>query len=52
MRSVFNPNTSTNIAIAGTGSQFDFQFNLPVGISPFAVQGLAHPDGELATAKG
>lgn len=29
-----------------------YWFNFPVGISPFAVQGLAHPDGEIATAKG
>ena len=30
----------------------NYWFNFPVGISPFAVQGLAHPDGEIATAKG
>jgi (S)-2-hydroxy-acid oxidase len=30
---------------------FDYRNSIPLGVAPTAMQGLAHPDGELATAR-
>lgn len=31
---------------------FDLSLDMPIGIAPTAMQKMAHPDGEIATAKG
>lgn len=36
----------------GSVNVFNEQVSFPCGISPTAMQRLAHPDGEIATAKG
>lgn len=37
--------------ISTTSSVFGFQNSIPLGVAPTAMQCLAHPDGELATAR-
>ena len=44
LRNVYNINMKTTIL----GDEIDF----PVGMSPTAIQRMAHDDGELATARG
>ena len=44
MRDVSNVNMKTTIM----GSEIDF----PIGISPTAMQKMAHPEGEVVTAGG
>ncbi|KAF2023377.1 FMN-dependent alpha-hydroxy acid dehydrogenase [Setomelanomma holmii] len=43
LRDVSSVNTSVSI--------FDYTNSIPLGVAPTAMQGLAHPDGELATAR-
>ena len=35
-----------------TVSAFGTKFNLPIFLAPTAMQKMAHPDGEIGTAKG
>ena len=44
LRDVSNVNMKTAIM----GNEIDF----PIGIAPTAVQKMAHPEGEVATARG
>ena len=44
LRDVSNVNMKTTIM----GNEIDF----PIGIAPTAVQKMAHPEGEVATARG
>jgi len=44
LRDVSNVNMKTTIM----GNEIDF----PIGIAPTAMQKMAHPEGEVATAKG
>ena len=44
LKGIATVDTSVNIL----GGQIDF----PIGISPTAMQKMAHPDGELATVRG
>ncbi|KAH7091955.1 FMN-dependent dehydrogenase [Paraphoma chrysanthemicola] len=46
------PRVLRDVSSVDTGATiFDYKNSIPLGVAPTAMQGLAHPDGELATAR-